>query len=271
MRCFMEVKGKKVLLTGAGSGIGRELAIQLIENGAYVMGVDINEKTLKETKKLCSNPDRFKFQQLDLGSREAVNKFKHDYYDYYDELDIIINNAGIIQPFVNVGELEAGEIDKVMDVNFTGPVKLVKLFLDELLARPEAYIVNVSSMGGFFPFPGQTIYGASKAALKIFTEGLYSELLDTNVKVSVVFPGAIATNITKNSGAETEVEKRSEEKEAKFKALPAPEAARIILKGMEKEKLQIYVGGDSKFMYGLYKFNPQWAIKFISNKMKALK
>ncbi len=267
----MEVKNKKVIVTGAGSGIGRELSIQLVEKGAYVLGLDINEKTLKETKKLVSKPDRFKFRQLDMGSRESLNRFKNEYFDYYDELDIIINNAGIIQPFVNVGELEAGEIDKVMDINFTGPVKLIKLFLDELLARPEAYIVNVSSMGGFFPFPGQTIYGASKAALKLFTEGLYSELLDTNVKVSVVFPGAIATNITKNSGAETAVEKRDEEAEAKFKALPAPEAARLILKGMEKEKLQIYVGGDSKFMYGLYKFNPQWAIKFISKKMKALK
>lgn len=267
----MELKNKKVILTGAGSGIGRELAIQLIDQGAYVLGLDINEKSLKETKKLCSTPANFKHYEIDLGSREAVNKFKHDYYEFYDELDVIINNAGIIQPFVNVGELEAQQIDKVMDVNFNGPVKLTRMFLDELLARPEAYIVNVSSMGGFFPFPGQTIYGASKAALKLFTEGLYSELLDTNVRVSVVFPGAIATNITKNSGAETEVEKRGDEKESSFKALPAPKAAEIILDGMKKEKLQIYVGSDSKFMYGLYKFNPQWAIKFISNKMKSLK
>lgn len=266
----MDVKGKKVLVTGAGSGIGRELSLQLIERGAYVMGLDINDKSLKETKKLSVKPERFKFQQLDMGSREAVNRFKHEYYDYYDELDIIINNAGIIQPFVHIGELESGEIDKVMDVNFTGPVKLTKLFLDELLSRPEAYIVNVSSMGGFFPFPGQTMYGASKAALKLFTEGLYSELIDTNIKVSVVFPGAIATNITKNSGAETGVESRGEEADASFKALPAPEAARQILVGMEKEKLQIYVGTDSKFMHKLYKFNPQWAIKFIANKMKSL-
>jgi len=75
-----------------------------------------------------------------------------------------------------------------------------KLFLPLLLERPEAHLVNVSSMGGFIPFPGQTIYGAAKAAVKIFTEGLLSELKETPAKVTVVHPGAVATNITQNSG-----------------------------------------------------------------------
>ena len=104
----------------------------------------------------------------------------------------------------------------------------------------------------------------------MFTEGLYSELLDTNVHVSVVFPGAIATDITKNSGVDLVSEKEQDGEKSNFKAMPAEEAARIIIEGIEKDKLQIYVGSDSKFMYFLYKLNPQWAIKFIANKMKDL-
>jgi len=77
---------------------------------------------------------------------------------------------------------------------------MTKAFLPFFLKRSEAHVVNISSMGGFIPFPGQTIYGAAKAAVKIFTEGLYAELKDSNVNVTVVHPGAIATNITTNSG-----------------------------------------------------------------------
>jgi short-subunit dehydrogenase len=91
-------------------------------------------------------------------------------------------------------------IERVLNVNLYGVIYMTKAFLPHLLTRPEAHIVNVSSMGGFFPVPGQSLYGASKAAVKLLTEGLYSELIDTNVRVTAVFPGAIATNISQNSG-----------------------------------------------------------------------
>ena len=116
-------------------------------------------------------------------------------------------------------------------------------------------------MGGFFPFPGQTIYGASKAALKLFTEGLYAELLDTNVKVMVVFPGAVNTNITKNSNVNMVNNNSS------YKMLSANKAATEIIKGIEKNKFQLYVGGDSKIMHFLYNLNPKFAIKMIKKQM----
>lgn len=92
--------------------------------------------------------------------------------------------------------ISIAEIERVINVNFYGTVYLTKAFLPHFLKRPEAQIVNISSMGGFISFPMQTIYGAAKAAVKIFTEGLYAELRETSVKVTVVHPGAIATNIT---------------------------------------------------------------------------
>jgi short-subunit dehydrogenase len=117
-------------------------------------------------------------------------------------VDGLINVAGIIRPFVKLNELDYDVIQRVINVNLYGTIHMVKAFLPHLLERPVAHIANVSSMGGFLPVPGQTIYGASKAAVKLMTEGLYAELLDTNVGVSVVFPGAVATEITSNSGVE---------------------------------------------------------------------
>src|SRR5690554_7737944 len=97
-----------------------------------------------------------------------------------------------------------------MDINFYGTVYVNKVFLDSLFKEDDSYLVNVSSMGGFLPVPGQTVYGASKAAVKLLTEGLYAELKDTNVSVTLVFPGAIKTDISKNSGVEMEDDSTNE-------------------------------------------------------------
>lgn len=260
----MNLKNKKVILTGAGSGIGKQLTIQLLKKGAIVTGLDINSDSLEELKKE-RNSDKLSTYTIDISSYEQIDKFKEEYIKN-NEVDILINNAGIIQPFINIDKIDESTIKKVMDVNFYGPVRLTRIFLKHLQSRKQAYIVNVSSMGGFFPFPGQTIYGASKAAIKLFTEGLYSELLDTNVKVMVVFPGAVNTNITKNSNVAM-----GSDNNQSYKTLPADKAAEIIIKGIEKNKFQLYVGPDSKIMHFLYKLNPKSAIKMINRKMKQLK
>jgi short-subunit dehydrogenase len=123
-------------------------------------------------------------------------------------------------------------------------------------------------MGGFLPVPGQSIYGASKAAVKLFTEGLFAELKDTTVRVSVVFPGAIATNITTNSGIE--MPKVSAGDSSAMATMQANEAARVILLGMEADQYRILVGSDSKFMDFLSRLAPEYATNFIAKKMKAL-
>lgn len=259
----MKVKDKRIIVTGAGAGIGRELALQLLAKGAYVAAVDVNQVGLEETKELGKS-DRLTTHTVDLTSDQDLTRFEKEYYEKHEVVDGIINNAGIIQPFIHVDKLEMDVIDRVMNVNFYAPVKLTKMFLPALLTRPEGHIVNVSSMGGFFPFPGQTVYGASKAAIKIFTEGLYAELLDTNVKVTVVFPGAIATNIAKNSN----VTMTTTGSESKMKMTSAPKAAEIIIEGMENNKFQVYVGSDAKMMNTMYKLSPKRAIAYI-NKMMA--
>ena len=105
-------------------------------------------------------------------------------------VDGIINNAGIIQPFVRLNDLSYESIERVINVNLYGTLYMIKTFLPHLLTRPEAHIVNISSMGGFLPVPGQTIYGASKAAVKLLSEGLHSELMNTHVMVTVAISGS---------------------------------------------------------------------------------
>jgi short-subunit dehydrogenase len=123
-------------------------------------------------------------------------------------------------------------------------------------------------MGGFLPVPGQSIYGASKAAVKLFTEGLRSELLDTEVKVTIVFPGAIGTNIAANSGLKMQMPEGDAKN--KFPTLAPSEAARIIIEGMEKDRYRVLVGSDASFMDKLYRLHPKFAAEFIFKKMREL-
>jgi short-subunit dehydrogenase len=123
-------------------------------------------------------------------------------------------------------------------------------------------------MGGFLPVPGQGIYGASKAAVKLMTEALYAELLSTNVRVTIVFPGAIKTDITKNSGVTFQMDEKMAQKEQK--TLSAEKAAAIIIQAMEKNKFRVLVGSDAKFMDFLYRISPGFATRFIAKQMKDL-
>lgn len=269
----MKVNGKTILVTGAGSGMGRALTLQLLDMGAKVVAVDLNEASLEETAALSSvKSERLFTKVLNITDQEAVLALPDELSTEFGEVDGIINNAGIIQPFINVEALEIDTIKKVMDVNFYGTLYMIKAFLPSLKMRNEAHIVNISSMGGFLPVPGQSIYGASKAAVKLLTEGLASELRGTNVNVTVVFPGAIETNITANSGLADRASSDSANEDAnKFKPLPAKEAAKIIIDGMENNMYRVLVGKDATFLDRFTRFSPKRAGEFIAKKMASLK
>lgn len=263
----MKVKDKVIVVTGGGSGMGRELVLHLLSNGAKVITVDINEKSLRETIALAgAKKDSLKTFIVDITNKSAIDKLVDDAIEAFGSVDGLINNAGIIQPFVKVNEMNFESIERVMNINFFGTVYMIKAFLPHLLTRPESHIVNVSSMGGFLPVPGQSIYGASKAAVKLLTEGLVSELSETNVNVTVVFPGAIQTNIKANSGLGT---KAGENPENTSKKLTSPSKAAIgIIKAMEDNKARVFIGRDSKIMDILYRLKPESASRLIYKKMK---
>ncbi|MFS0880590.1 SDR family NAD(P)-dependent oxidoreductase [Metabacillus niabensis] len=266
----MKVSDKVVVVTGAGGGIGRELVFNLLSKGASVAAIDRSEGALKETViQAGDRGGKLSTHIVNLTEREEVEVLPEQVISHHGKVDGIINNAGIIHSFVNVNELDYEKIKMVMDINFYGTLYMVKTFLPYLLKRPVAHITNVSSMGGFLPVPGQTIYGASKAAVKLLTEGLRTELKDTNVKVTVVFPGGVSTNIMENSGIENADNKEMDHAEVS-KLLTPSKAADIIINGIENDKDRVLAGKDSKAMDKLYRINPKKAADLIAEKMKDL-
>ena len=265
----MRIQDKVFVVTGGGNGMGREVVLLLLRKGARVAAVDISQPALTETMDLAGDmKDRLSTHVVNITDKAAVEVLPDAVIKIHGAVDGLINNAGIIQKFVRIKDLPYADIEKVMNVNFYGLLYMTKTFLPYLLARPEAHILNISSMGGFLPVPGQTAYGASKAAVKLFTEGLNSELLDSNVRVTIVFPGAIATNIAANSGVTAEPGDAS--KGPKIKMTSVTVAAELIVNAIEKNLYRVNIGSDSKLMDFLYRLMPERAARIIYSQMRSL-
>lgn len=265
----MEITGKTFVVTGGGNGIGRQVVLEALLRGARVAALDIREESLTGTGNLARAGDRLATFTLDVTDREATVASVDRVVEQLGPVDGLIHVAGIIQPFVRVNDLDWETIDRVVNVNLYGTLHMVKAYLPHLLSRPEAHIANVSSMGGFLPVPGQSIYGATKAAVKLLTEGLYAELRETNVGVSVIMPGGVSTEISANSGVDVPAGAGSAE-ESRLPVTTPEEAARIILDGIAEDKLHIYVGKDSVAMNIATRLAPKQAMHLIQRQMKAL-
>jgi len=263
----MKVQNKVVVVTGAAGGIGRELVLNLLKKGASVAAVDVNLDALNETRQIAGDfKIKLSLHKIDISDRESVAGLVCEVIRQHGCVDAIINNAGIIHPFKPVSELDYGVIERIINVNLYGVINVTKEFLPFLLERPIAHIANVSSMGGLFAFPNQSVYGASKAAVKLITEGLFSELRDKNVGVTVIYPGAIATDITKNCGAHSEKFDRIQKKI--YGGTSPQAAARCIVDGIEKNQFRVIIGIDAKILSFLYRIFPKFTILLMAKIMK---
>lgn len=264
----MKVNDKVILITGGGAGIGRFLALSLLNKGAKVAICDINEGYLAETEKLSDNHKNLSTHKLDVTDKESVEKLPQKIIDKHGTIDILVNNAGVIQPFIPISELDEEVIRRMMEINYFGVINMLKSFLPILKQRPKAQIVNIGSMGGFIPFPGQTAYCASKAAVKILSEGLNVEMMNSNINITLIQPGGVATEITKNSGIEIKTDEKSKKQQ---QSLLSPEkAAEQIVKAIEKDKFRVLIGKDAKMLNFLYRLFPTWISKKIAQKMSVV-
>ena len=248
----------------------RSSDLGLLARNARVAAVDLNQAGLDETAALAGAGDRLTTHAVNVSDRKAVLALPAEVKKAHGQVDGLLNVAGIIQPFVKIVELDFDVIERVMNVNFWGVVNMSKAFLPELLARPQSALLNVSSMGGFLPVPGQAAYGASKAAVKLFTEALFAETQGTPLKVTVIFPGGVGTNITANSGVDTSRLEAASAGAKERKVTTPQDAGRQIIDTMEKGAYRATIGGDARFMDRFSRFSPRRATLLIASQMKEL-
>ena len=263
----VQIADSVFVVTGAGNGIGREVSLELARRGAKVAAIDVSEDGLRETIRLAGvDSDFITAFPTNITNKDAVAALPQTVLTEFGVVDGLLNIAGIIQRFVPIGELSIEEIEKLMAVNFWGTLYMVKAFLPALGERPQACLLNVSSMGGLVPVPGQGAYGASKGAVKLLTETLYAELMDTNIAVTVVFPGGVGTNIAANSGVEAPKMKSG----ATAKVTAPSDAARQIVDAVATGTFRVLIGSDARSLDRASRLAPTYAIKVVARKMKGL-
>ena len=246
----MQLKGNIGLITGAGSGIGRALAVVLAGRGMHLALADIDEAGLAETARLAAKPGlRLTNHRLDVSDRHAVAALPAAVRDAHGGLDLLVNNAGVAigGTFEQVSE---ADFDWLMSINFFGVVTLTRAFLPMLRRSTEARIVNMSSIFGIIATPGQTAYTASKFAVRGFSESLRHELDGSTVGVTTVHPGGVATSIAARARTPADLPADEAERHKKqFAAalkMPPEHAAAFIVAGVEKNRPRIIVGNDAR-------------------------
>jgi short-subunit dehydrogenase len=262
------IAGSAVAVTGAASGIGRALAIELATRGADLALADRDEAGLQAVAAEIAKADqkassrKVSLHRVDVGDPDAVAAFARDAIATHPSLNIVINNAGVAL-LGQFHEIDQAQMEWLFNINFWGVVHSTRAFLGHLAGLPAAHIVNVSSIFGIVAPPGQTAYSSAKFAVRGFSESLRHELqmAQSPVRLSVVHPGGIKTNIVRNSrtgSGITDNERRAETIE-RFDAIAktsAKDAALRIIKGVEKNEPRILIGGDARFMDILQRFRP---------------
>ncbi len=267
----MELSNKVIVVTGAGNGVGRELTLQLLARGAMVVCVDIDRCGLDETVRMAGeNYERVTVFVADITNQEAVEALPTKIIAQHGAVDAIINNAGIIHPFLHVEEIKHTLIEKVMRVNFYGALNMTKAFLPYLRLRPNGYIVNISSAGALSPMPGETIYGASKAAVRLMSEGLRYELRSSGIRVMTVFPGGINTNIIDNCGVVTASSIERLRAQLSFLLLTPQKVARRITNGMQNNRARLVLGIDANVMDICGRISPRFAPRILYRLIDAI-
>jgi NAD(P)-dependent dehydrogenase (short-subunit alcohol dehydrogenase family) len=240
-----ELTDKVAVVTGAASGIGRAVAVLLAEKGCHVALVDVQEGPLAETAALVSAKGRKTSQHLvDVSDRAAVSELPEAVLAQHGCVDVLVNNAGIASGYT-FEDHPIEHFERLIGVNFYGVVYGCKYFLPHLKQRPEAHIVNISSMFGIFAFPTQAAYSASKFAVRGFSQVLWVELAASPVRVTCVYPGGVQTNLVRASpGWAHGTEVHQQQFEQVVRRTPEA-AARRIVRAIERNKPNLRLGVET--------------------------
>jgi short-subunit dehydrogenase len=232
---------KIVWITGASSGIGKSLALELSKLNVQLILSSRNEAELNNVKSECKNPSNIKILPLDLENYNSLSLKVNDALLLFDGIDILFNNGGISQR--SLAKDTSIEVDKrIMDINYLGTVALTKAILPHFLKKNSGYFVVTTSIVGKIGTPLRSSYSASKHALHGFFDSLRAEVYKNNIKVTLVCPGFVQTNVSLNAltGDGTPQNKMDG---ATKKGLTSEAFAKLLLKAVKKEKQEVYIGG----------------------------
>jgi len=263
------IDGKAVVITGAASGIGRALAREMAQRGARLLLADVDAQRLGlVAAELRAQGAPCHDMITDVGDEAAVYALAERAAQLFGAADLVINNAGVslVAP---VHKLATADAHWLMDINFWGVVHGCRAFLPQLQTRPQALLVNVSSIFAMVSVPTQSMYNASKAAVRGFSDALREELRDTPVRVLCVHPGGIRTDIARRARvtdvsmvADT-VERMHEDFEQTARTSPQ-QAARAIVKAIERGSTRVLVGADARVLDMLYRIAPTRASAWLT-------
>jgi NAD(P)-dependent dehydrogenase (short-subunit alcohol dehydrogenase family) len=248
----MNLKNRTAIVTGAASGIGRAVAVSLAERGCNLALADVDEAGLSETERMTANGGaRTSRHRLDVSDPEAVAAFPREILAAYPGVDLLVNNAGVALggAFEKVSE---EDFEWLFGINFWGVVRMTRAFLPALRASDDGRIVNISSVLGLIAPPGQTAYAASKFAVRGFSNALMHELEGSNVGVTVVHPGGVATAIAFNArwpkSTTSDVIAANLATAKRVLTLPPETAAEIIVEAIERRAKRVLVGRDARIV-----------------------
>ncbi|MCK8491222.1 SDR family NAD(P)-dependent oxidoreductase [Spirosoma sp. RP8] len=267
-----------VIITGAGSGIGRQLAIQAVAKGATVIATDINEGGLAETRTDSSGD--MTLLRLDVSDADAIKTFADQIIPTLNNRRLIlINNAGVALGSGPFSDTDLSDFEWLLTINLWGVIRMTKAFLPYLqtqdrAGRPAGHIVNMSSVFGLAGVMNQSAYSTAKFGVRGFTDVLRMELLDTRIGVTCVHPGGIKTNIAINArvGQNSQVTDALLEKSAssfeKMARTTPEEAARQIWRGVEKNKARILIGSDARMIERITRLFPTAYVKMMRKQIE---
>jgi NAD(P)-dependent dehydrogenase (short-subunit alcohol dehydrogenase family) len=235
--------GRTAVVTGAGSGIGRALVLELAGRGARVAASDVDEQKVAETVAACASAEVRPYW-LDVADRDAMLRHAEEVVRDFGTVHLVVNNAGVAV-VATVEQMRWADYDRLMATNLGGVVSGTKAFLPHLIASGDGHLVNVSSAFGLVGMPTVSAYVASKFAVRGFTETLRQEMIMARRPVTVhcVHPGGVRTGIADNARA---VGERREEAD-RFSSIaitPPDRAARTILRGVDRNRPRIIIGPD---------------------------
>jgi len=245
---------KVVVITGAGSGIGRALAVDIARRGGLLALSDVNGSGLAETVELVkqAGAGQVRSDLLDVADREAFRTYADDVLGHFGRVNVVVNNAGVALSG-RVEDLEWDDIDWIIGIDFWGVVHGTKFFLPALIESGDAHIVNISSLFGLVSMPDQAFYNAAKYAVRGFTEALREEMLIDGHKVAVtsVHPGGIKTAVARSArySAKDDATRSAKFFDEKLAKMEPERAAEIIVKGILKDRARVLVGLDAHLIH----------------------